>query len=171
MSEHYQKRSFRNRVGLMTANGWQSLTVPVERRAGRPRPQEDTLRSQGGEVKLWRAIRTAYGAAPFFDELAPELEALFLDGPQSLGAWNRASLEWASVWLGVSVPSHPIQSMWSVPDHEKDMERWVLDWAEHFNGWAHVWSDRGLEIPFAKLSCLDVILHCGPEARDWVSPR
>ena len=34
--EHYQKRSFRNRMVLMTANGVQTLTMPVERRGGLP---------------------------------------------------------------------------------------------------------------------------------------
>ena len=170
VSEHYQKRSFRNRFSLMTANGPQSLTLPVERRAGRPRPQEETMRSPGDELKLWRAVRTAYGAAPFFEELAPELEVLFLDGPRSLGAWNQAALAWASGWLGVSVPRHQTEPVEVVPNHMENMERWSMAWADSHIGWVHIWSDRGLEIPFAKLSCLDAVLHCGPEAKRWISP-
>ena len=154
----------------MTANGLQSLTLPVERRAGRPRPQVETMRSPGDEVKLWRAIKTAYGAAPFFDELAPELEALFLDGPQSLGSWNQTALAWASDWLGVSVPPPITAPITSVPNHAENMERWILAWDQNHGGWAHIWSDRGLEIPYARLSCLDAVLHCGPEAKRWVSP-
>ena len=128
------------------------------------------MRIPGDEVKLWRAIRTAYGATPFFDELAPELEALFLDGPQSLGAWNQAALAWASDWLEVAVPSQVTGSIEAVPDHKENMEHWTLAWARNHRGWAHIWSDRGLEIPYARLSCLDAVLHCGREARRWVSP-
>lgn len=129
------------------------------------------MRIPGDEVKLWRAIRTAYGATPFFDELAPELEALFLDGPQSLGAWNQAALDWASGWLGVSVPCHLTEPIGAVPNHAENMRRWTLSWVENHNGWVHIWSGRGLEIPYGRLSCLDAVLHCGPEAKRWVSPR
>ena len=154
----------------MTANGPQVLTLPVERRAGRPRPQHETMRSLGVEIKLWRAVRTAYGAAPFFDELAPELESLFLDGPESLGAWNQAALAWASDWLDVTVPSHLTGPIEAVPRHGETMEHWTLAWAKNHRGWAHIWSDRGLNIPYAMLSCLDAVLHCGPEAKRLVSP-
>lgn len=171
--EHYQKRSFRNRIHLMTANGLQRLTVPVERRGGEPRPQDRTMRSDGEGVRMWRAVRTAYGATPFFDELAPELESLFMMEPVSLGDWNRATLRWSAEWLGVTVPKdaefppdHPVP-------HDQEMVRRSEEWGGSpgmASGWPHIWRDRGVDIPFERLSCLDAILHCGPEAGRWVSP-
>ena len=170
-SEHYQKRSFRNRIGLMTANGPQTLTVPVERRGGEPRPQDSIRRSDGmAGVKLWRAVGTAYGSAPFFEELAPEIESMFLDGAQSLGGWNRAAMAWASSWLGVAVPPDSAGVEIALPDHRGSMDRWASEWVEGHAGWPHIWSDRVVDIPYGTLSCLDVILHCGPAARDWVTP-
>lgn len=171
--EHYQKRSFRNRIHLMTANGLQRLTVPVERRGGEPRPQDRTMRSEGDGMKMWRAVRTAYGAAPFFEELAPELQSLFMLESVSLGEWNRASLRWSAEWLGVPVPiDAELPSDPPVP-HDQEMARRSAAWGGSpgmVSGWPHIWRDRGVDIPFGRLSCLDVILHCGPEAGRWVSP-
>ena len=168
--EHYQKRSFRNRLVLMTSNGVQILTVPVERRGGLPRPQDEFALAPGSDPsKLWRAVVTAYGSAPFFEEMAPELEALFLDGPDTLGSWNRKSLKWASEWLGIPVPKEAAIASQGLLDHEANLTEWC-DSGVGSNGWPHIWEDRGLDIPHHRLSCLDVLFHCGPEARRWVNP-
>ena len=171
--EHYQKRSFRNRIHLMTANGLQRLTVPVERRRGEPRPQDRTIRSGGEGMKMWRAVHTAYGAAPFFDELSPELESLFMKESVSLGERNRATMRWSAEWLGVTVPvDAEFPSVPPVP-HDQKMAHRSEVWMGSpgmASGWPHIWRDRGKDIPFGRLSCLDVILHCGPEAGRWVSP-
>ena len=168
--EHYQKRSFRNRLVLMASNGVQTLTMPVERRGGVPRPQDEVALAPGSDSsKLWRAVITAYGSAPFFEEMAPELEALFLDGPETLGAWNRKSLVWASGWLGISVPKEDATASQDLLDHEANLMEWC-DSGAGSAGWPHIWDDRRLDIPYHRLSCLDVLLHCGPEARGWINP-
>lgn len=168
--EHYQKRSFRNRLVLMASNGVQTLTMPVERRGGVPRPQDEVALAPGSDSsKLWRAVITAYGSAPFFEEMAPELEALFLDGPETLGAWNRKSLVWASGWLGISVPKEDATASQDLLDHEANLMEWC-DSGAGSAGWPHIWDDRRLDIPYHRLSCLDVLLHCGPEARGWITP-
>lgn len=156
----------------MTANGLQRLTVPVERRGGDPRPQDRTRRSEGENMKLWRAVRTAYGAAPFFEELAPELESLFRMESFSLGEWNRATMRWSADWLGVPVPSDAEGPSDPPVDHDQEMQRRMEAGAGSpgaKSGWPHIWRDREIEIPFGRLSSLDVILHCGPEAGRWVS--
>ena len=171
--EHYQKRTFRNRIHLMTANGLQRVTVPVERRGGEPRPQDRTMRRDGEGIRMWRAVRTAYGAAPFFEELAPELEPLFMMESISLGEWNRVALRWSAEWLGVTVPKDAVLPPDPALGHDEDMVRRSAVWVDSpgmASGWPHIWRDRGVDIPYERLSCLDVILHCGTEAGRWISP-
>ena len=73
--EHYIKQSYRNRCRILGPNGVQSLTVPVELPAGTKTPIREVRISDHGE---WRhlhaqALRTAYGASPFFEFYADEL--------------------------------------------------------------------------------------------------
>lgn len=173
VQEHYPKRTFRNRLVLATANGVQRLTLPVERRNGRPRPQGETMREVTQGAKHWRAVTTAYGAAPFFEEMEPSLEALFLRGPDALGEWNLATMQWAAGWLNVELPA-PSEAPAAEPaDHAVAMESSALWWKQvHQNrgGWPHVWSDRSPSLPWSELSVMDALLHLGPEARTWITP-
>lgn len=169
--EHYQKRSFRNRYCVMQSDGLMQLTVPVERRGGRPRPQDETRRVMGdADRKAWQAVRTAYGRAPYFEEMADGLEALFLRGPETLGGWNRATVAWAAEWMGISVPGDVQAEEFHVVDHGVRMLQWQDGAAHGLVRWPHVWEDRHRDIPFERLGILDALLHVGPAAAEWVKP-
>ena len=167
--EHYQKRSFRNRYWIMTSNGPESCSVPVERRGGIPRPQDQIFRAAGdADRKAWQAVRSAYGRSPFFEEMAPELEALFLEGGATLGEWNRATVEWASGWLDIPVPrdAHP---PWEPFDAAVVQEGDGMEDAR-VPRWAHIWEGRHHDIPYQRLGILDALLHLGPAARGLINP-
>lgn len=170
--EHYPKRTFRNRFTVVQSTGPLSITMPVERRGGRPRPQDVTARMCDAAVgrKAWRAVRTAYGNAPFFEEMADELEALFMNGPADLGAWNRSTMAWAASWLGLAVPKDAGPEERSTVNHAASMTAWQEEWAACHAGWPHIWDDRQTPIPHAALGILDALLHLGPEAVRWVTP-
>lgn len=73
--EHYIKQSYRNRCCILGPNGVQSLTIPVELPQGTKTPIREVRISDHG---AWRhlhaqALRTAYGASPFFEYYADEL--------------------------------------------------------------------------------------------------
>lgn len=169
--EHYPKRTFRNRLVLATASGPASLTIPVERRGSMPRPQVDTLRVVSNADKLWRAVQTAYGAAPYFEEMAPELEVLFRRGPKSLGEWNLETLRWSAEWLQCKVPqSHEAAFVdRSGFSHEANDVMWKAKAAIALQPWPHIWTGRG-GLDFGELSVMDLLLHCGPEASRWITP-
>ena len=170
--EHYPKRTFRNRIALHGPNGPEQLTVGVKRRGSVPKPQDETVRVTGDAGrKMWRAIRTTYGSAPYFEEMAEELEPLILNGPETLGAWNRATLDWAAQWLGASVPPDaPLDGVdrFGV-QHERSLTDWSTAWMAIARPWPHIWQDR-MTPHFSGLSVLDLILHCGPESRQWIIP-
>lgn len=169
--EHYPKRTFRNRYHIMQSTGVVCHTVPVERRGGRPRPQDETMRMTGEpDRKAWQAVKTAYGRTPYFEEMAGELEVLFRSGPETLGGWNRATMAWASSWLGIAVPldATPQQRLDSSPC---SMMNLVASAAVHMRpSWPHVWQDRQPLIPYAQLGILDLLLHLGPEAAGLITP-
>ena len=105
--ELYQKQTLRNRFELIDAQGRFTLTLPIDhvhRRQHRGCPMADLHFSRHvGPNQLLRSVRTAYGGAPFFEHVMPELQALFRNhGPGSqegtLGEFAKASMRMMADW-------------------------------------------------------------------------
>ena len=80
--ENYCKQTYRNRCVIATANGTQSLTVPVERPTNvdlNRCPVRDIRISDHGRWRQlhWNALQSAYSESPFFEYYADELHPFF----------------------------------------------------------------------------------------------
>lgn len=65
--ENFQKQSFRNRTVVLTANGTQTLSVPViHNRFKEPVEQTRIEYVTPWQRSHWRTIESAYGGSPFF---------------------------------------------------------------------------------------------------------
>lgn len=99
----YSKNSWRNRNRIKTANGTQWLTIPVAY-SGRSRQRIDevVVADAGWRERHWKSLRQSYARTPFFDEYAPALERLYLDGGEErLSEINRAFIEHVCGLLGI----------------------------------------------------------------------
>ena len=76
--EHYVKQSCRNRCQILTANGLDQLSIPV-RGSGKKIITRDIKidHLQKWLNRHWRAIKSAYGRAPYFEYYADDYEAIF----------------------------------------------------------------------------------------------
>lgn len=66
--EHYIKQTFRNRCTIATANGLQSLTIPVIKVNGNHTKMKDILIAydERWQILHWRTIVSAYSNSPYF---------------------------------------------------------------------------------------------------------
>jgi hypothetical protein len=78
-AENYQKGSFRNRCHIAGPNGMQRLSVPLEKGKHQKTPIREVRISytEPWQRLHWRAIKTAYGNAPFFEHYETELAVFF----------------------------------------------------------------------------------------------
>ena len=73
--EHYVKQSYRNRCHIVSAQGRETLIIPLTSKHGKVSISEVKIDySQKWVNNHWRTIRSAYGKAPFFEHYADELE-------------------------------------------------------------------------------------------------
>lgn len=77
--EHIVKQSWRNRCDILTANGIQSLTIPIERPSGGKTRIKDIRISEHGN---WRhlhsqALRSSYGSSPYFEYYWDDLSVYY----------------------------------------------------------------------------------------------
>ncbi|MCS6821915.1 MAG: WbqC family protein [Microscillaceae bacterium] len=89
LHEFYLKQTLRNRTFILTANGIQSLSVPILKHTSKGLTKEVAIDySQKWLNVHWRAIQSAYGKAPFFEYLADEFQQVYRQRPAFLADLN-----------------------------------------------------------------------------------
>lgn len=75
----FEKNSVTNRNKIRTANGWSWLTVPVKTKGKFGELEIDTITIDNTiwMQKHWKTICQYYGKAPFFEQYAPALAAIY----------------------------------------------------------------------------------------------
>lgn len=99
--ENFPKQTFRNRADIVTANGIQSLSIPVMRTKGQRTPMNEVKvdYSKAWQNDHWRAIQSAYKNSPYFDYYGVEVEELIMKKYDSLIELNLATINKVSSWL------------------------------------------------------------------------
>lgn len=91
----FPKQTFRNRCVILGAQGPLRLTLPVEKPNGSKTLTNDILVVEGDEWRNnhWRAIKSAYAAAPYFEHYSRDIEALIFTRERNLVKYNRLITE------------------------------------------------------------------------------
>lgn len=77
--EHYQKQTYRNRCAIAGASGIMELSVPVLNGANDQCPVRDVriAEQDNWRHRHWHTIQSCYGASPYFEYYAPDLEYMY----------------------------------------------------------------------------------------------
>ena len=168
--ETYHKQTYRNRCRVMTANGMESLSVPVVKVNGNHTMTKDMTISP---IEPWqhihsRCLESAYKAAPFFDHYYDYLRPIFEGHFERLIDLNDMALQ--AVLKMLKVKKEIIHTTDYVREAENDLreafnpKRPLEDIA--FPEYYQVFSTK---FPFAPdLSVLDLIFNEGPEAVEYL---
>lgn len=102
--EPWQKQTFRNRSYILTANGVQMISVPVERPFGKETTINQVLISNKED---WRkdhigALTSAYKRTPYFEFYWDDLQALLNHDHDTLIALNFSLTHWLVEKIGLS---------------------------------------------------------------------
>lgn len=158
---YFQKQTYRNRFDILTGNGVQTLTVPVESTGGERKLLRDIrISPEYNGKKTLQAIRSAYGNSAMYDFVEHELEELFLKEEKFLFDFNSKAHEWSCSWF----PTIPEERLAESKIHfvkESEVERWKQRGTRpvELKSYPQVFADR---FPFEKdLSILDAIFNLG----------
>ncbi|MFT6827423.1 MAG: hypothetical protein ACI9Z3_001319 [Roseivirga sp.] len=92
-NEWFEKRSYRNRCTILTANGDLDLTVPVHGANKKILTQRIEIDNHEKWVNNhWRAVQSAYGKSPFFDFYADGFESILKSEETNLFSLNQRLL-------------------------------------------------------------------------------
>lgn len=163
--EYFQKQTYRNRFDILTGNGVQTLTIPIESTGGERKLLRDIrISSEYNGKKTLQAIRSAYGNSAMYDFIEQELEELFLKEEKFLLDFNIRSHNWVCRWypkvLDERSTELKVVSQRSTESKVLD-ERWKVRGTRpvELKSYPQVFADR---FPFEKdLSILDAIFNLG----------
>lgn len=121
--EHFVKSSTRNRTWIANANGKQLLSIPIA--GGRSHKQRiDETRidySLPWRDQHLKSIQSAYGKAAYFEYYYDELQAIYLDKPELLWAWNERLYRWLLKTVQLNV--HIDYTKAYVPNYEPAIDQ------------------------------------------------
>ncbi|MFA9221211.1 MAG: WbqC family protein [Sediminibacterium sp.] len=156
--EYFQKQTYRNRFDILTGNGVQTLTIPIESTGGERKLLRDIrISPEYSGKKTLQAIRSAYGNSAMYDFIEQELEELFLKEEKFLFDFNMKAIDWSMKWFGLQckIPEERLA------EPKILNERWKMRGTRpvELKSYPQVFADR---FPFEKdLSILDAIFNLG----------
>lgn len=103
--ENYQKQSWRNRCRILTANGVESLNVPVVHENGTfslPIKEIRVEYTTPWVLRTERAIESAYSSSPFFIYYKDALFSILDSHPATLWELNRCLIDFFCSKIGIS---------------------------------------------------------------------
>ena len=169
--ETYHKQTYRNRCNVMTANGVESLSVPVVKVNGNHTMTKDMAISP---IEPWqhihsRCLESAYKASPYFDHYYDYLRPIFEGHFERLIDLNDAALN--TVLKMLKVNKEIVHTTDYVRETENDLrEAFSPKKPMEGTSFPEYYQVFCAKFPFAPdLSILDLIFNEGPEALPYLS--
>jgi len=168
--ETYHKQTYRNRCCVMTANGVESMSVPVVKVNGNHTMTKDMMISP---IENWqhihsRCLESAYKAAPYFDHYYDYLKPVFEGHFERLIDLNDAALR--AVMKMLKVNKEIVHTTDYMLEAENDLREAFSPKKAIENGaFPEYYQVFSTKFPFAPdLSVLDLIFNEGTEAIDYL---
>lgn len=170
--ETFPKQTFRNRTTIATGNGLMMLNVPVSRPSGNHTTTAEMVVSyhEPWNIRHWRAIASAYNAAPYFLYYKDELEEILMHQYEHLLQLNEALLNYLLKRLKITCQLEYTQSFIKETASYIDLREILTakkdDPSIIYPHYSQVFESRHGFLP--NLSVIDLLFNLGPEAKSYL---
>ena len=170
--ETFPKQTFRNRTTIATGNGSLTLNVPVSRPYGNHTTTNDILISnqEPWNIRHWRAIESAYNAAPFFLYYKDELENILMHRHEHLIQLNEEIMLYLFGCLKIECTLDYTYNYIKRPETNPDLRVSLTAKRAHSSfplpHYSQVFDSRNGFI--SNLSVIDLLFNLGPEAKHYL---
>ncbi len=167
--ENYQKRSFRNRMYIKTAQGRELFSLPLQKGKNQQCKISDVKLSieENWVLHLSKVLRTNYGSAPFYHDYITEFLDILQRPHQSLLDLNTVVLTWILESIGITSTIKLSFEYKVIIDYEDvDLRNKFVPSDAYFSSQDHIVYPQvhQEQYPFCGgLSVIDILFSCGPE--------
>jgi hypothetical protein len=168
--ENFVKQTYRNRCDILTANGMQCLSVPVNKPNGSKTRIEDVeiLDAKNWRKDHWKALESAYAASPFFEHYGREVKELIYNKEPNLLKFNQAIITRILEWIDISIDfsfTEEYVDLKNQVDQRILLNHKTVSNTESFTRYTQVFGELGF---VSNLSILDMLFAEGPLTRLFV---
>lgn len=165
--ENFIKQSIRNRCEILTGNGVLRLSVPIVHASGMKIKTKDILidHEKKWQLNHWRAIKSAYASAPFFEDYEQAIYELIFAKDEFLIDKNKRILEFLFSVLEIDETIH-YSTDFKINAEYDYRKTDFLNHAYQVKEYQQVFS-YGKTFT-ANLSVLDLLMNEGPFMRKWI---
>lgn len=166
---NYVKQTYRNRCVIASANGLQTLSIPIVKPDSHKCPTKDIRIAEHGKWRHlhWQAIVSAYGSTPFFEYYTDDFRPFYAKPQNFLLDFNETLRELICSLLNISPKVDYSETYITATDgNTLDLRDAIHPKKEtvgaHFQPYYQVFSNKfGFQ---ANLSVIDLLFNMGPEA-------
>ena len=168
--ETYPKQTCRNRCNVMTANGLQTLTVPVIKTNGNHTLTKDiaiSYREPWQQIHM-RCLEAAYRKTPYFEYYFPYLEKAYTTNFDTLIELNEFCLKVILKLLKANkeiVYTKGFSPISDANDYRVSLSKWSVG-ATSYPKYYQVFDDRQAFV--SNLSIIDLLFNEGPDASNYL---
>ena len=166
IQENFPKQTIRNRCEVLTSNGILTLSIPVLHNSSGKQLTKDVRidYSKNWQIDHWRAIQSAYAAAPYFEDYFEEIKSLInykcsflLEKNDQILGFIESILEIKSNYSFTNKFENKIVSQKNLFLEQDKID--IKPYQQVF----------GYDKPFVpNMSILDLIFNEGPFCRNWI---
>lgn len=95
IAEHYQKMSYRNRYYLVSPQGKQLMSIPLQNGRNQRKAVKDVYidNTVNWQEQHWRTLVSLYRRSPFFEYYEHYIQPLYDQPATSLHQWNKQGID------------------------------------------------------------------------------
>lgn len=171
--ETYSKQTYRNRCEIYTEKGKMPLIIPVSKPSGNHTKTSDIriFNQDKWYVKHWRAIETAYKAAPFFLYYSNEINSFYNGTIHKLLNFNLELTKLLCQLIGIEtelkLSDDYVNRADTRIDYREELSPKKPNILKSFPEYTQVFSTKHGFIP--NLSIIDLLFNLGPESFDYLT--
>ena len=166
---NYTKQTYRNRCVIASANGSQTLSIPIVKPGLSGCCTKDIRIAEHGNWQHlhWNAIVSAYNSTPFFEYYEDDFRPFYEKKPEFLFDFNQGLMELVCSLLDISPNiSYTSQFITNVKPNEIDLREVIHPkkepFTKEFKPYYQVFESKFGFQP--NLSIVDLLFNMGPEA-------